>query len=183
MRSLQPSVLFLANPRNPGGLTTIAADLRLSTEEESELLICRFCSRIRCTVLCPRDGRFPLDAFISDYGWFTNVPNAPTQDDFGYNPSTFPDPVAQLASYHADLHVKFGGIRKPRIANASMLAEVTASGFLLDGAANNLNFSIELAREWYAQKQAHYLRAGVSVPTNSRCINTTGWPCSVLSNV
>ena len=106
-----------------------------------------------------------MDAFISDYGWFTNVPNAPTQNDFGYNPSTFPDPTTQLASYHADLHVKFGGIRKPRIANASMLAEVNASGFLLDGAANNLNFSLPKAREWYAQKQAHYLQAGVHSPT------------------
>lgn len=36
-------------------------------------------------------------------------------------------------SYHRDLHVKFGGIRKPRIANAQMLAEVNASGYLLDG--------------------------------------------------
>lgn len=113
------------------------------------------------TSLCCRDGRFPLDAFISDYGWFTNVPNSPAQDDFGYNPSTFPDPVTQLQSYHNNLHVRFGGIRKPRIANASMLAEVNESGFLLDGAANNLNFSIGKTREWYAMKQAHYLQEGV----------------------
>ena len=108
-----------------------------------------------------RDGGFPLDAFISDYGWFTDVPNSPQQDDFGYNSATFPDPTAQLASYHRDLHVKFGGIRKPRIANGSMLAAVNASGFLLDGAANNLNFSKPAVRKWYAQKQAHYLAAGV----------------------
>ena len=80
---------------------------------------------------------------------FTDVPNAPTQDDFGYNPETFPKPKAQLTSYHDDLHVKFGGIRKPRIANASVLAEVNASSWLLEGAANNLNFSIGAVRQWY----------------------------------
>ena len=108
-----------------------------------------------------RDGGFPLDAFISDYGWFTDTPNSPQQDDFGYNPSTFPAPAVQLQNYHDTLHVKFGGIRKPRIANKTMLAEVTAKGFLLHGAANNLNFSQAAARDWYAQKQAHYLAAGV----------------------
>lgn len=84
-------------------------------------------------------------------GWFTDVPNSPQQDDFGYNPSTFPAPAVQLSEYHSQLNVstlsslacnelsnrafhickprnalmvrqvKFGGIRKPRIANASML--------------------------------------------------------------
>ena len=46
--------------------------------------------------------RYPLDAFISDYGWFTDAPNTPEQDDFGYNPATFPAPAEQLGLYHSN---------------------------------------------------------------------------------
>lgn len=97
---------------------------------------------------------FPLDAFISDYGWFTNVPNAPTQDDFGYNPSTFPEPATQLESYHNTLNVRFGGIRKPRITNAAMLASIKAKGWVLSGSDSNLNFSIPAVKNWYVTPNA-----------------------------
>ena len=129
-------------------------------------------SYIESTLERFRSDAFPLDAFISDYGWFTDTPNAPTQDDFGYNPETFPEPKAQLADYHTRLGVRFGAIRKPRIANATMLAAVNKSGYLLPTAnshdpsrpgpaSNNLNFSVAAARTWYADHQAHYLSDGV----------------------
>jgi alpha-glucosidase len=118
-------------------------------------------STIEQTLHTFRDGGFPLDAFISDYGWFTDTPNSDEQDDFGYNPATFPEPAAQLGEYHDVLNVRFGGIRKPRIENATMLQFVNSSGWLLQGAGDNLNFSIPAARVWYAEKQAQYLRDGV----------------------
>ena len=89
------------------------------------------------------------------------MPNAPTQDDFGYNPSTFPEPAPQLEAYHDTLHVRFGGIRKPRIENAAMLAAIKGKGWVLEGSDSNLNFSIPAVQEWYAQQQAHYLQDGV----------------------
>jgi alpha-glucosidase len=118
-------------------------------------------STIDQTLQTFRDRGFPLDAFISDYGWFTATPNSDEQDDFGYNPATFPQPAAQLADYHDVLHVRFGGIRKPRIANATLLQFVNQSGWLLQSAGDNLNFSVPEARAWYAEKQAHYLGDGV----------------------
>lgn len=67
--------------------------------------------------------------------------------------------AVQLADYHSKLNVRFGGIRKPRIANATVLKEVTQKGWLLSG--NNLNFSMPEVQEWYALQQAHYLKDGV----------------------
>ena len=138
-------------------------------------------SYIESTLQTFRRERFPLDAFISDYGWFTDVPNSPLQDDFGWNNATWPDPAAQLAAYHeATYNVRFGAIRKPRIANASMLAFLeqqphwlidgdaqqvvpyeAASAAVAAGVDNNLNMSDPAVRSWYAARQAHYLAEGV----------------------
>jgi hypothetical protein len=43
--------------------------------------------------------------------------------------------------------VRFGGIRKPRIANASMLAQIKAKGWVLPGSIN-INFTIPEASAW-----------------------------------
>ena len=59
-------------------------------------------SYIEDTLLHFRSGGFPLDAFISDYGWFTDVPNSPMQDDFGYNNNTFPQPGQCTTPYDRD---------------------------------------------------------------------------------
>ena len=134
-----------------------------------------------------RNGSYPIDAFIGDFGWFTNISDyrfPPTgvasYHDFGYNNVTFPQPAAQLASYRRDLHFHMGGIRKPRLGNVALLDEARAKHFLLPGGEvvmggeaaeagqvryaeqRNLNFSMTEAREWYAEKQAHYLSDGVS---------------------
>ena len=127
-------------------------------------------SYIEATLATFRRGGFPLDAFISDYGWFTAVPNSPLQDDFGWNGATFPDPAAQLAAYRgAPYRVRFGAIRKPRLENASLLAFAAAQPgghwLLADGAGakggHNLNMSTPAVRAWYAARQLHYLSAGV----------------------
>ena len=130
-----------------------------------------------------RDGRYPIDAFIGDFGWFTNVSDYkfppqgfPWYHDFGFSPQTFPEPAPQLASYRKDLHFRMGGIRKPRLGNTDLLNEARAKGFLLPGGEmraqrrgvglyaeqRNINFSSPAAREWYVEKQKHYLADGVS---------------------
>lgn len=134
-----------------------------------------------------RDGDYPIDAFIGDFGWFTNVSDynfspqgVPSYQDFGYNPATFPEPAAQLASYRDDLHIRMGGIRKPRLGNSALLDEARRKGYLLPGgeaaasaspvsvsslsyaAQRNLNFSSGAVRAWYAAHQAHYINEGVA---------------------
>ena len=127
-----------------------------------------------------RSGKYPSDAFIMDFGWFTHVsdysfPPKGFSDyhDFGYNNVTLPDPVAQLKSYRNDLHYRFGGIRKPRLGNTELLNEARSLGLMLPGGEGggslnahayafkrNLNFSHPPTREWYNAKMAHYLDDG-----------------------
>lgn len=77
-----------------------------------------------------RDGGYPLDAFICDFEWYTPEPDyklppkgSPSFQDFTYNNITFPAPVQQLQQYHTDLHVRFGGIRKPRLGNRYVMID------------------------------------------------------------
>jgi alpha-glucosidase len=124
-----------------------------------------------------RAGMFPIDSFISDFEWFTNESDynfgstgQPWYDDFGFNSVTFPDPVNQLKSYHTDLHVHMGGIRKPRLGNTAILAMAKAAGYLLPGGelesqvgyaeGRNLNYT-QQTRDWYAKQEAPLLAAGV----------------------
>jgi len=128
-----------------------------------------------------RSGNYPIDAFITDFGWFTNVsdygfqPNGETwYDDFGFAKATFPEPQQQLTQYHDDLHFRMGGIRKPRLGNTDLLNFARSKGWIFPGGEmdtsllglyalqRNINFSIPEAREWYAQKQAHYYSDGVN---------------------
>ena len=87
-----------------------------------------------------RSGSFPIDAFIGDFGWFTDVsdyafppPGVSNYHDFGYNNATFPQPKAQLTDYADNLHIRMGGIRKPRLGNTDLLVEAAAKGYLLPG--------------------------------------------------
>lgn len=139
---------------------------------------------IESTVRQFRSGGFPLDAIIIDFEWF--VPETdymykstgkPSYADFGYNPKLWPDPKGQLPYYRDSLHVRFGGLRKPRLGNTQLLNEARAKGWLLPGAEpggryppdvtksyawrRNINFSIPEARQWYGQQLAHYLDDGV----------------------
>lgn len=118
-----------------------------------------------------RSGNFPIDAFISDFEWFTNAndyglpPNgSATYTDFGYNAVTFPSPKEQLAKYHS-MGFKFGGIRKPRLGNTDLLNTCRANGWLVPGGVNgvdrNMNYSTEAARKWYGDNNNHYLEDGV----------------------
>lgn len=114
-----------------------------------------------------RSGKYPLDAWISDFEWYTpepdyNLPNSgsPTFQDFTYNNITFPQPVPQLKHYHQDLNLRFGGIRKPRLGNTELLNMARANGWLLDG-GRNLNYSIPAVKAFYATNIAHFYPDGV----------------------
>jgi alpha-glucosidase len=123
-----------------------------------------------------RKGGFPIDAFISDFEWYTphNDYDLPANGsasfvDFGYNNVTFPSPAENLEEYHNDLGVRFGGIRKPRLGNTSMLEMARSNGWLLDGdsstgaagAERSLDFSQKAVREWYGDQLKHFLDDGV----------------------
>eukprot|EP00656_Telonema_subtile_P007115 TRINITY_DN1332_c0_g1_i3.p1 TRINITY_DN1332_c0_g1~~TRINITY_DN1332_c0_g1_i3.p1 ORF type:complete len:602 (+),score=90.45 TRINITY_DN1332_c0_g1_i3:282-2087(+) len=126
-----------------------------------------------------RAGNYPIDAIITDFGWFTNVSDyafppqgVPWYDDFGFADATFPDPQAQLADYHAaPLNFRMGGIRKPRLGNTALLQLAGSKGYLLPGGElkgelgyaeqRNLDFSKPETREWYSEQQQHYITDGV----------------------
>jgi len=128
-----------------------------------------------------RNGSFPIDAIIGDFEWFTNVSDYafpptgfPWYTDFGYGKATFPEPAVQLADYNKTYHVRFGGIRKPRLGNTSLLAMAKSKSWLLpseeeaavDGfdyaLGRNLNYSKAEVRAWYGEQQKHYYEDGVS---------------------
>ena len=122
---------------------------------------------------------FPFFQFITDFGWFTNVSDYAFSsqgetwyNDFGFSPSTFPEPQAQLTEYKgAPLNFHMGGIRKPRLGNTDLLNFARRKGWLLPGGEasgvaeyadqRNLDFSIPAARAWYVEQQAHYIDEGV----------------------
>ena len=122
-----------------------------------------------------RNGSYPLDAFISDFGWYTPVPDynlpptgSPTFQDFTYNPVTFPDNGANIvAKYRDELHLRFGGIRKPRLGNSALIAMAEQKGWSVrqpsggNGGPRNLNFSRADTRQWYHEQNAHFLPEGV----------------------
>eukprot|EP01060_Flectonema_neradi_P019003 TRINITY_DN2599_c0_g2_i3.p1 TRINITY_DN2599_c0_g2~~TRINITY_DN2599_c0_g2_i3.p1 ORF type:complete len:726 (+),score=156.72 TRINITY_DN2599_c0_g2_i3:46-2223(+) len=119
-----------------------------------------------------RNESWPIDAWISDFGWFTTTNDyslpptgSPTYHDFGYNNITFPQPVEQLKEYHEKLHLRFGGIRKPRLGNSELIQFAKQKGWLnTEGTGvnqRNINFTIPEAREWYSQENMHYLDDGV----------------------
>ena len=108
--------------------------------------------------------------------WYTpepdyNLPDqgSPSFKDFDYNAVIFPQPTDQLKTYHDELNLRFGGIRKPRLGNSGLLTMAKSKGWLVDpkagtGSAYNardLNYSIPEVREWYASQMSHFLSDGV----------------------
>ena len=114
-----------------------------------------------------RNGSFPIDAWISDFEWFTKTPDYqlpdqgnPDYHDFSYNPITFPHPQQQLQDYRQKLNLRFGGIRKPRLGNSDLLVMARANDWTIQS-SRNLNYSREDVMEWYGKQQAGYLTDGV----------------------
>jgi len=125
-----------------------------------------------------RNGSFPIDAFISDFEWYTptpdyNLPDAGASNfqDFSFNNKTFPNPTDQLKLYRDQLNMRFGGIRKPRLGNSDSLVMAKTKGWLVsqtkgfiarDGVnGRNINYTRDDVREWYAKQQEHYYDDGV----------------------
>lgn len=122
-----------------------------------------------------RDGKFPADAFISDFEFFTyfndydvTPEGNSSYEDFGWSPVTFPDPEAQLKEYQS-IGFKMGGIRKPRFGNPRYLDHLRENGWLLpeglynvNGQGRNANLSAPEAQQWLQEANQHYLDEGVS---------------------
>eukprot|EP00930_Biecheleria_cincta_P046660 TRINITY_DN32206_c0_g1_i1.p1 TRINITY_DN32206_c0_g1~~TRINITY_DN32206_c0_g1_i1.p1 ORF type:complete len:780 (+),score=107.53 TRINITY_DN32206_c0_g1_i1:29-2341(+) len=132
-----------------------------------------------------RTDKYPLDAIILDFDWFTNESDYAFQsdgktwyDDFGFNPVTLPDPQRQLREYRQRYGVRVGGIRKPRLGSSNLLRELRSKGWLLAvgepggtyppkpnesyAVGRNLNFALPSVREWYAAHMAPLLQSGMS---------------------
>lgn len=123
-----------------------------------------------------RNGEFPIDAWISDFEWYTPQPDYAVPDegldsfvDFGYNAVTFPDPTNNIKNYHDNFHLRFGGIRKPRLGNKGLLEMAKSKGWTVSadhssgapGGPRNLNYSVPELREWYSSNHDHFLPEGV----------------------
>eukprot|EP00931_Biecheleriopsis_adriatica_P084706 TRINITY_DN5867_c0_g1_i1.p1 TRINITY_DN5867_c0_g1~~TRINITY_DN5867_c0_g1_i1.p1 ORF type:complete len:756 (+),score=126.51 TRINITY_DN5867_c0_g1_i1:71-2338(+) len=142
-------------------------------------------SYIEDTISAFREKRFPLDAIIIDFEWYTNETDYGFKragkafyHDFGFNEETFPEPQKQLQQYKDRYHVIVGGIRKPRIGNTEVLKELREKGWIwehgepagayppyYEGAyaiGRGLNFSMPEVRDWYAQKLQPLLADGMS---------------------
>lgn len=129
-----------------------------------------------------RNGSFPLDAIISDFEWFTQRPDYslppqgdPLYPDFGYNNITWgrteAESAALIARYRSQYNTRFGGIRKPRLGNATALVAAQAKGWLMGQGASpsgkpdgsrNTNYSMPDFVAWYAAQQMHYIADGVA---------------------
>mmetsp|Transcript_77113 Transcript_77113/g.200920 ORF Transcript_77113/g.200920 Transcript_77113/m.200920 type:complete len:640 (-) Transcript_77113:313-2232(-) len=131
-----------------------------------------------------KDG-FPLDSIIFDFEWFVNgtdygfdPPGKSWYDDFGYHSKLFPHPPEDLATYHSEaLGVRVGGIRKPRLGNATLLVELRDKGWLLPGGTvggtypakvnetyafkRNLDFARKEVRDWYAEQTEPLVKDGL----------------------
>lgn len=135
------------------------------------------------------DLKLPVDAFIFDFGWYTQRPDyslPPTGaqgfKDFSWNPRLFPDPAVQIADYKAQ-GIHFVGIRKPRLGNAGLLKMMHQKGWGLAGQSNklqwrwnarDLNFRDAAVRAWYASRLGPLLTNGVDGWWNDEGESTYG---------
>jgi len=125
-----------------------------------------------------RSEKFPLDGFITDFEFFGtfndyDIPNEgdSNYEDFSWNKQLFPDPVHQLKRYK-EMGFHMGAIRKPRFGNPKYLLELKEHDWLLPdnlnqelylkGPGRHINFTTQEAKEWYAEKNQHYLDEGIS---------------------
>lgn len=97
-----------------------------------------------------RDRQIPVDAFIYDYDWFVN--------DWDFNPKTFPDPKANLATMRA-MGLHFVGIRKPRV-NGAHQDYAMQRGWILIG--KDLRYDLPEARDWWWSHHVPLIQDGVS---------------------
>lgn len=116
-----------------------------------------------------RKKNIPVDAFIYDFEWYTDLPDygvkqdgAPNYPDFSFNPKLFPNPVKQIENYK-NQGVKFIGIRKPRIGDSLTLANLRKKDWIVPSDYNNrdLDFRNKELREWYIEKNKPLLKAGI----------------------
>ena len=125
-----------------------------------------------------RQGRFPVDAFIIDFEWYTTRPDynvrtegEPDFADFGWNPRLFPDPPTQIADFaRQGLHLV--GIRKPRLGNSENLKMARAKGWILppeptdpngEGIrTRNLDYSRPEVRAWWARNNRQFFEDGMA---------------------
>ena len=99
-----------------------------------------------------RDRKIPVDAFIYDYDWYKN--------DWEFNATTFPDPVAELARMHG-MNLHFVGIRKPRVEGAHA-DYAKAQGWAIPAPFGiDLRFDISDARAWWWSYQLPLLKDSV----------------------
>ena len=82
--------------------------------------------------------------------WYTpepdyNLPDqgSPSFKDFDYNAVIFPQPTDQLKTYHDELNLRFGGIRKPRLGNSGLLTMYSGI-FMIPVVVGGLNCTSEL---------------------------------------
>ena len=101
--------------------------------------------------------------------------------DFGWNKKLFPGNATnhkqQLDLYHDHYHIRFGGIRKPRLGNSGLLAMARSKDWLLHNtshyyAGRGLNFSKPALRAWYANETNKFLEAGVDFYLDDEGENT-----------
>mmetsp|Transcript_126746 Transcript_126746/g.405846 ORF Transcript_126746/g.405846 Transcript_126746/m.405846 type:complete len:773 (+) Transcript_126746:92-2410(+) len=130
-----------------------------------------------------RADKYPIDAIILDFEWFTNEsdysfqpPGKPNYQDFGFNWKTFSQPKEQLAAYKRN-NFRVGGIRKPRLGDTELLALAKNNGWILGNGEpaggyppdkagayakeRNLDFANPAVRNWYSQNLAHFVEDGM----------------------
>lgn len=121
-----------------------------------------------------RRRRFPVDAFILDFEWYTaepdyEVPSRGRRDfpDFRANPKLFPDPARQLAEFHAR-GLRMVAIRKPRIGDTATLRALAERKWLLTfgpdaprkWSVRELDFRRPELRRWYSERLRPLVEAG-----------------------
>lgn len=136
-----------------------------------------------------RSGGFPIDAFITDFEWYSNESDYSFTaagksycHDFQFRKELIPDGEETLTYFKTDLHIQFGGIRKARLCNSELLEYARSQGWILPqgcpggdptvpgwtpavgtyGVGRELNFTDPVVRSWYSHQQEHFLNDGVS---------------------
>jgi alpha-glucosidase len=116
-----------------------------------------------------RSHQLPVDALIFDFEWYTTTPDyslgkngKPDFTDFTFNPHLFPHPLRQIADLKAQ-HLKFIGIRKPRLGNTALLDTARKNGWLINATTDSrdLNFANAGLRKWFENKTLPMLQTGV----------------------
>ncbi len=123
-----------------------------------------------------RQGKFPVDAFIVDFEWYSAKPDyavktdgEPDFADFDWNPRLFSDPSTQIADFaRQGLHLV--GIRKPRLGNSENLKMARAKGWIQPPDPNdpngthtrNLDYSRPEVREWWARNNKQFFEDGMA---------------------